>query len=305
VTPTTTPTQPPAPQPGDPLSMTAGLYVDPGSQPMEWVRTHSGDSRAATIREGIANIPMGRWFNGDGSDVSDAKTYVGAAAQRDQLPVLVAYNIPLRDCESYSAGGATSASAYQSWASGLAQAIGSRPAVVILEPDALPGMDCLSASKQSERLALLGYAVDKFASNAPNTWVYLDAGHSDWTPAGTMADRLEAAHVSRARGFALNVSNYQSTARNASYAQAVNSALGTNKHYVVDTSRNGNPSDGSDWCNPSGQRVGVTPREGGASGLDLQLWVKIPGESDGDCGIGKGTYAGEFVPKIALQLLGS
>jgi endoglucanase len=51
--------------------------------------------------------------------------------------------------------------------------------------------------------------------------------------------------------------------------------------------------------------VGAAPREGGASGLDLQLWVKIPGESDGDCGIGEGTDAGEFVPDIALQLLGA
>src|SRR5262245_56780816 len=126
-TPTSTPTEEPelpAPQPGYPLSMTSGMYVAPGSQPMEWVRNHASDSKAAAIRSGIANVPMGRWFNGDGSDVSDAKAYVSAAAQRGELPVLVAYNIPLRDCDSYSAGGATSASAYQSWASGMAQAIG-------------------------------------------------------------------------------------------------------------------------------------------------------------------------------------
>lgn len=59
-----------------------------------------------------------------------------------------------------------------------------------------------------------------------------------------------------------------------------------------------------DWCNPSGQRVGAAPRIGGASGLDLQLWVKPPGESDGDCGIGTGTEAGDFSPTIAMKLLG-
>lgn len=29
---------------------------------------------------------------------------------------------------------------------------------------------------------------------------------------------------------------------------------------------------------------------------DLQLWVKPPGEPDGDCGIGTGTEAGDFSP---------
>lgn len=297
--------RPPAPRAGNPLSMTAGLYVDPDSQPRDWVLENSGDSRRSEIQAGIANQPLARWYNGESFDVSDARSYVSAATSKGTLAVLVAYNIPLRDCGSYSSGGASSAGEYRSWARGMAQAIGKRPAVVILEPDALPGMDCMSGAQQKERLALLAYAVDQFAALSPNTWVYLDAGHGNWTPAKAMASRLKAAHVSRARGFALNVSNYQSTARNASYAKAVNSALGMNKHYVVDTSRNGHPSDGSDWCNPDGHRVGVTPREGGAHGLDLQLWVKIPGESDGDCGIAEGTDAGEFVPDIALQLLGA
>jgi endoglucanase len=291
-------------KPGNPLSMTNGFYVDPDSQPENWVLENRGDSRRSTIESGIADRPLARWYNGGSSDASDARSYVSAAAAKGRLPVLVAYNIPLRDCGSYSSGGADSAAAYRSWARDLAAAIGGRPAVVILEPDALPGMDCMSGARQRERLALLAYAVDQFAAAARNTWVYLDAGHADWTPAGEMASRLESAHVNRARGFALNVSNYQSTARNVSYAKAVNRALGMNKRFVVDTSRNGRPSDGSDWCNPSGQRVGASPGEGGAPGLDLQLWVKIPGESDGDCGIGEGTDAGEFVPDIAVQLLG-
>jgi endoglucanase len=173
-----------------------------------------------------------------------------------------------------------------------------------LEPDALPQLDCLSSAAQTTRLSLFSYAVDRLRSSAPNTWTYLDAGHDDWTPAGAMANRLKAAGIAHARGIALNVSNYQSTARNVSYAQAVNAALGSAKHFVIDTSRNGSPLNGDDWCNPAGQRVGVTPRTGGASGLDLQLWVKPPGESDGDCGIGTGTNAGDFSPAIAMKLLG-
>ena len=293
----------PIPRQGNPLSQTSGLYVDPESQPVYWVGTHDGDSRRAVIKAGIADRPMARWFNGDGADASDARAYLSAASRVRKLPVLVFYHLPERGCGVGE--GATSAAAYRSWIDALAASIGKRPAVVILEPDALPQLDCLSSSAQTTRLSLFSYAVDRLRSSAPNTWTYLDAGHDDWTPAGTMAKRLTAAGIAHARGFALNVSNYQSTARNVSYAQSVNAALGSAKHFVIDTSRNGNPLNGDDWCNPTGERIGAAPRVGGTSGLDLQLWVKPPGESDGDCGIGAGTQAGDFSPTIAMKLLGN
>lgn len=297
------PTKPdPIPHQGNPLSQTSGLYVDPQSEPVYWVSEHRGDSRQAMIKAGIADRPIARWFNGDGADASDARAYVSAASRVRKLPVLVFYHLPQRGCQVSE--GAASAAAYRSWIDAMAASIGTRPAVVILEPDALPQLDCLSSSAQTTRLSLFNYAVGRLRSSAPNTWTYLDAGHDDWTPAGTMAKRLNAAGIAHARGFALNVSNFQSTARNVSYAQGVNAALGSAKHFVIDTSRNGNPLNGDDWCNPTGQRVGAAPRTGGADGLDLQLWVKPPGESDGDCGIGVGTKAGDFSPTIAMKLLG-
>ncbi|MEV8375979.1 glycoside hydrolase family 6 protein [Kribbella sp. NPDC056861] len=300
--PSTTPTSAPVPQQGNPLSQTNGLYVDPQSEPVYWVGEHAGDSRRAIIKAGIADRPIARWFNGDGADASDARTYVSAASKAGKLPVLVFYNHPARDCGE--SGGAASPAAYRAWINSLAASIGKHPAIVVLEPDALPGLDCLSSSAQTSRLSLLSYAVDHLRSAAPNTWTYLDAGHDDWNPAATTAKWLKSAGVARARGFSLNVSNYQSTARNVTYAQAVNAALGSAKRFVIDTSRNGNPLNGDDWCNPAGQRVGAPPRAGGATGLDLQLWVKPPGESDGDCGIDSGSEAGDFSPVIAMKLLG-
>jgi len=53
---------------------------------------------------------------------------------------------------------------------------------------------------------------DDIHEQAPNTWTYLDAGHARWPPAPEMADRLEDAGIADARGFALNVSNYVTTA---------------------------------------------------------------------------------------------
>jgi endoglucanase len=301
--PTSKPSTKPAPvipQQGNPLSQTNGLYVDPQSEPVYWVGAHSGDSRRAMIKTGIADRPIARWFNGDGADASDARAYTSAALRARKLPVLVFYNIPERGCGGEGAAGAA---AYRSWIDSMAASIGKRPAVVVLEPDALAGMDCLSSSAQTSRLSLFSYAVDRLRSTAPNTWTYLDAGHDDWNPAGTTAKRLKAAGVAHARGFALNVSNFQSTSRNISYGNAVNAALGSPKGFLIDTSRNGNPLNGDDWCNPTGQRVGAPPRTGGAGSLELQLWIKPPGESDGDCGIGAGTQAGDFSPALAMKLL--
>ena len=62
---------------------------------------------------------------------------VEAAARRGTVPVLVAYNLPFRDCAQYSAGGATDTDAYLKWISAFAAGIGKHKAWVMLEPDGL------------------------------------------------------------------------------------------------------------------------------------------------------------------------
>ena len=78
------------------------------------------------------------------------------------------------------------------------------------------------------------------------------------------------------------------------------SQLGTTQpttHFVVDTSRNGQGpwtggsqySDRQDWCNPPGRGLGVAPTTSTGYALaDAFLWVKVPGESDGQCTRGTG-----------------
>jgi len=56
------------------------------------------------------------------------------------------------------------------------------------------------------------------------------------------------------------------------------------------------------WCNPPGRQLGSAPQVLDDRG-DMGLWIKAPGESDGDCGIGAGTRAGEFSPAIATKLI--
>jgi len=76
--------------------------------------------------------------------------------------------------------------------------------------------------------------------------------------------------------------------------------LGYVAKFVVDTSRNANGSNGQ-WCNPAGRKLGVPAQVGG--GAELLLWVKTPGNSDGQCGVAPNTPAGQFNPDLAIRLI--
>lgn len=203
-----------------------------------------------------------------------------------------------------AAGGASSPSAYRNWIAQFAGGIAGRPAVVVLEPDSLGDYGCMTQAQIDEREGMLTGALAEFNRQAPNTWVYLDAGNPAWVSAATMARRLHEAGLGQAHGFSLNVSNYLTTAENTAYGNAVNSELaaryGYTKPFVVDTSRNGNGSNGQ-WCNPSGRRIGTPTRLGG--GAEMLLWIKVPGESDGNCGVGSGSSAGDFLPEVAYKMI--
>jgi endoglucanase len=290
----------------DPISQTSGFYVNPQSSPARWAAANPGDGRASAIRTQIAQKPMASWFGNWSGDITSAvRNYVSAADSADKLPLLVAYNLPGRDaCGGHSGGGAGSVAAYDAWTSAFAGAIGNRPAVVVLEPDSLGDFNCMTQARINERVGMLSRAINQFRSRASNTWVYLDAGNSAWVDAWTMAQRLNMAGVANARGFALNVSNYLTTGENSNYGNTVSNNLrnsfGYSKPFVIDTSRNGNGSNGQ-WCNPGGRRIGTPTQLGG--GAEMLLWLKTPGESDGNCGVGGGSSAGQFLPEVAYKMI--
>ena len=101
-------------------------------------------------------------------------------------------------------------------------------------------------------------------------------------------------------GFALNTSNYRTTAESRAYGEQVAALLGGDVSFVVDTSRNGNGSNG-EWCNPRGRALGDQPGAvDDGTHLDALLWVKLPGESDGSCN--GGPPAGQWWQEVALEL---
>ncbi|MDP9456820.1 MAG: glycoside hydrolase family 6 protein, partial [Actinomycetota bacterium] len=261
----------------------ATLHVAPnsnaGRQAEEWRSSRPED--AALMGE-LAGLPLAYWFDAGSGDVRAAvDRRVTEADEAGALPVLVAYNVPNRDCSGQSTGGASSEEEYGRWIRDFAAGIGDRDAVVVLEPDALALLDCLSKRDRAARLAVLKDAVGVLESEG-NTAVYLDAGHSDWVAASEMANRLRGAGLEDAEGFALNVSNYQRTSDNLDYGEDLSSRVG-GKHFVVDTSRNGRgPAPGGEWCNPPERALGEAPTSETAGLLaDAYLWIKVPGESDG------------------------
>lgn len=285
------------------LFSSAKMYVNPFSpakrQADAWRRSRPAD---AALMDKIASQPiaqwMGEWNSNIGGDVRDAVSRITGAKA---LPVFVAYNIPNRDCGSYSAGGARSADAYRQWIRSFANGLGGKRAVVILEPDALAGMTCLSAPLQSERFTLIKDAVTVLKSRGAS--VYIDAGHARWVPANEMAVRLKAAGVDQATGFSLNISNFLGNAVNIAYGEAVSRQIG-GKHFIIDTSRNGaGSSQAGNWCNPTNQTIGAPPTTNTGNRLvDAFVWVKVPGESDGTCG--GGPRAGQWWADYALALAG-
>jgi len=285
---------------GNPSWTKLSLYNDPTNEATQYYDSDPGVTGAATI-ERMGLVPVSEWFGDWTSGIeSSVNAYVSSAAQVNAVPVLVLYNIPERDCGGNSTGGAASASAYDQWVQQVSSGIGNNVAVIILEPDALGDLDCLSAPDQQSRLSAMSQAVTILKTH-PNTFVYIDAGNASWEPASVMADRLSAANINQADGFSLNVSYFDSTASNQAYGDQLSKLVG-NKHYVIDTSRNGAGGILSGTvCNPSGAALGSLPGISTGDRLnDAFLWIKIPWESDGPCN--GGPAPGDVFWSYALEL---
>ncbi|MBC9718473.1 glycoside hydrolase family 6 protein [Streptomyces sp. TRM66268-LWL] len=288
-------------------SASNGLYLHGQSQVLDWVRANAGDPRHAQIKSQIADRPAAVWFADYSPDTitSRVRSVTSGGAARDQVPTVVAYGIPDRDCGGHSQGGAPDLGAYDAWIQKFAAGLGSSEVIVILEPDSLAQFECLDAGRRSARFASLARAGRTLKAANPNARVYYDAGHSGWHSPSKMASALRqagAASSASSDGIFTNVSNFHRTDDEVAYAQSVLSALGgpSGLGAVIDTSRNGNgaPPDG-EWCDPAGRKLGRPPTlSTGRSRIDAFLWVKLPGESDGCKG-----KPGTFTPSYAYDLV--
>nr|WP_244502483.1 glycoside hydrolase family 6 protein [Streptomyces oceani] len=291
-----------------PQSNNTPYWVNPKGSAAKQVAEYreQGDDKSAKLIEKIANQPTADWI-GVETPEQETRSITKAAEKADRSALLVLYNLPHRDCGQYSQGGAESADAYRAWVDKIVQGVGDREATFIVEPDSLPHLlqeGCTPQQFHDERYTLLNETVGKLSS-MPNTKVYLDAGNPDWVrDPGGLVEPLNRAGIGKADGFALNVSNYQSTESNIAYGRKLSAMVG-NKSFVIDTSRNGKgPAKGTgeeSWCNPPGRGLGEKPTsKTGEKSVDAFLWIKRPGESDGECK--GGPKAGAWYPEYALEL---
>jgi endoglucanase len=260
-----------------------------------------GDADRSGLLTRLDGVPTGIWLTPERYPTPDDAAAVVAAAVQDahgkgETPVFVVYGVPGRDCTGGESSGGLAEVDYLPWVRAIAHEAG-HSSVVVLEPDALPG--AVQCGVTSTRVPLLKQAVA--ALRAADVTTYVDAGHSSWVPATTIADLLDEVGVDSVRGFSLNVSNYQPTDAEVAYGRDLSALVG-GAHFIVDTGRNG-IGDGAvgDWCNPTGRALGRAPGHVEEAGpLDGYVWVKPPGESDGACH--GGPAAGELWPDRAVAL---
>src|SRR6478752_6526134 len=290
-------TDPPVPPPvtANPLKG-AKLFVDPeASVLLKANHLRKTEPEKAALLDKIAKQPQGLWMGGWNSNIFRAAQHFVDRAQNDgSVAVISAYNIPHRDAAAEaagvgaSAGGLATKEHYQRWVREINAGVGNRPVAIIIEPDALPGITSLPAEQQEERYFPFNDAVKVLRQN-PQAAVDMDAGHAKGVPAKEMAERLKKAGVEHASGFSLNTSNYRTTEECVAYGKEISALIG-GKHFIVDTSRNGaGPYEAAKneletWCNPPGRKIGRPPTtDTGETLIDGYLWLKRPGESDGDC----------------------
>lgn len=273
-----------------PAAVTTDPYLF--KETLAW-KAYSAATDPAVRRDfyNIAATPTSLWLGGRDQDAELVARVSRAAAAQDKVPQFVFYAIPGRDCGGYSAGGATSDAAYRAWIDDVVAAIGSRPAIVTVEPDAISfcGND---AGVRSRRTALLTYAAKTLHDRAPNAVGYLHAG-SGQLPYDYVVPALEESGIRYLRGFAMNVSSHATTSSQEKYGDGLVTELKSagvrGRRYVVDTSRNGvgpQPNPGARFasCNNPDAALGTRPTSSTTGRYaDAYLWIKPPGESDGAC----------------------
>nr|WP_246416510.1 glycoside hydrolase family 6 protein [Nocardioides luti] len=285
----------------NPFSEEAG-YAEPDSRAAQAASQAEadGESEKQRVFSRLAAVPQGIWLTPEEYPPGQVGPYVTslvtAADKAGKLPLLVVYGIPDRDCSGGFSEGGLTAARYPAWVQEIATAAGAADRVaVVLEPDALAA--ALQCAELDQRIRLMKAAVDALAKAGVTT--YVDGGHSDWISPTALAKLMRDVGVAKVRGFATNVANYQTDDDERDYAGKLSKLLG-GAHFVIDTGRNGNGST-SDWCNPPGRAFGTAPGfVDDGTGLDAFVWIKPPGESDGECG--GGPPAGEFWPERTMEI---
>lgn len=269
---------------------------------------------AELLSKHIANRPVCQWI---GDWTKDPKLRVtdiiNHAQETDSLYQLVLYNMPDRDLGGFSAGGSGSGDVYLSWVREVAAGVGSAEGVIIVEPDALAHSLELDANRRDQRLRVIRDAVTILRGQCKNAHIYIDAGHPTWLKPEVVVELLTKAGIRLVDGISLNVANSHSTESCYKYGLGILEAISDSHGMVIDVSRNGaGPpprqfSETNAWANIATNRLGQAPTLRVQTAINFSsrlhglLWIKVPGESDGE--YQGAPAAGLFWPEGAMTLI--
>lgn len=285
------------------------------------------DPKDAAIIKKVAAYPVATWLESIGAVEKVPKILKEADKQqgKDGKPVLsvfVVYDLPNRDCAAKSSVGELTVEnggeqRYKTeFIDKIADHFAAHPKqriVVILEPDSLGNLVTNAGSPRCKVAAnayrqSIAYAITKLSM--PQVSIYLDGAHAGWLGWGDNRKKIakiysevlaQAGGADKIRGFATNVSNYNTVAgrdgktlgpQNScpdeiTYITRLSESLEAegikNKKFIIDTSRNAHVvrTSWSPWCNIKGAGIGPRPQASPAEHLDAYFWIKPPGESDG------------------------
>ncbi|HEY4016910.1 MAG TPA: glycoside hydrolase family 6 protein [Polyangiaceae bacterium] len=314
----------------------AAFYVDPGyvAKVESSVKEFPAD---AELLKKVTTVPTAVWLDSIKAVGAVSKTLDAALAKQKKagqpvVTVFVLYDLPERDCSAVASNGELSLAnggekKYQKeFVDKIAAAFKAHPKqriVAVLEPDSLANIATnlsvpkCAAAEQVYRHSV-AYAVKTLAM--PGVSVYLDAAHAGWLGWSKNRERIakiysevltEAGGADKIRGFATNVSNYDTLTPGdlaklepsdpctdeLTYVKILDASLTeagiVGKGFIIDTSRNGRAgirTKSGSWCNVHGAGLGERPQAAPAPLIDAYYWIKPPGDADGSSEPGKPGY---------------
>ncbi len=316
---------PPSPE-GNPFTG-AGFFINPAYVKKVESSIKADPADAALLKK-VEAYPTAVWLDSIAAAGTVAKVLDEAAAQEKKegkplVTVFAVYNLPDRDCSAVASNGElTSANGGEKkyakdFIGKIAAAFKAHPKqriVAIVEPDSLPNIATnLSVKKCADAADIYKHSIATAVKelSLPNVSLYLDAAHAGWLGWSGNREKIvklyaevlkEAGGTDKVRGFATNVSNYDSLKGGdlhglqpsdpcpdeLTYVQQLDDSLTregiTGKAFVIDTSRNGKDhirTNSGNWCNIKGAGLGERPQASPAPLVDAYFWIKPPGDADG------------------------
>ncbi len=244
--------------PVNPLVRPWGVYQGPAEMPWDPYLAASSDQQV--LLDKIVQRPKATWFGHWQPDVDIAdrvRKYLDLTTGGDpevMAQITIFRMVPWEREACRRLPTPAERASYRTWIQGFAQGVGDTHLAVVMQPDAPFALCAPGGSKTYQHL--IRYAV-RTLSALPNTSVYLEVGAADWLrskPSEALRILLPEG-IRFARGFALNGTHYDSTARQIRFAAAISEALAKrgiiDKYAVINTAENGRPFKGYTYQGPN------------------------------------------------------